>query len=160
MASLPTFWLGANAFERFAVRQIFAIKERSRDKACPFSLSSRRLELGGPPCSHPGLAAIEKFGRVTDRRFAQKSGLTDDVTVVKNSRRPRPNHPLSGVPPKSVAPGCHQRQPIRPTTRPRSGRRRPTARKSSLVLDGGPSPTSSLHNLDLSKPTRLCGKGD
>jgi L-threonylcarbamoyladenylate synthase len=170
VVAFPTdtvYGVGANAFERFAVRQIFDLKKRPRDKSLPvFIYQIDDLNLVARDVPNWAWPLLQKFwpGALTVV-LPKNSALPDDVSGGQNSVAVRiPDHPvcldlvirvgrplavtsanLSGQPTPITAQGVAEQL----------GERLP------LVLDGGPSSTTQPSTIiDLSQtPPRLLRQG-
>ena len=170
VVAFPTdtvYGLGANAFERFAVRQIFAIKERPRDKALPvFIYQVDDLNLVARHVPNQAWLLLQAFwpGDLTVV-LPKNPALPDDVTAGQNTVAVRvPNHPVCLELLTQVG------RPLAVTSANLSGQPTPATAQAvaaqlrgrlPLVLDGGPSPTSQASTiLDLStSPPRLLRQG-
>ncbi|MCK6628757.1 MAG: threonylcarbamoyl-AMP synthase [Anaerolineae bacterium] len=167
VVAFPTdtvYGLGANAFERFAVRQIFAIKERPPDKALPvFIYQIDDLNLVArhvPNVAWPLLQALWP-GDLTVV-LPKNPALPDEVTAGESTVAVRvPNHPICLELVTQVG------RPLAVTSANLSGQPTPTTAQAvaaqlrpriSLILDGGPSPTdqpSSIVDLSVTPPRLL-----
>jgi L-threonylcarbamoyladenylate synthase len=170
VVAFPTdtvYGLGANAFERFAVRQIFAVKERPPDKALPvfiyqiddLNLVARRV----PNQAWPLLQALWP-GDLTVV-LPKNPALPGDVTAGEETVAVRiPNHPVCLELVTLVG------RPLAVTSANLSGQPTPTTAQAvaeqlqgrlPLILDGGPSPTTQASSIvDLSvSPPRLLRQG-
>lgn len=167
VVAFPTdtvYGLGANAFERFAVRQIFAVKERPPDKALPvfiyqiddLNLVARRV----PNAAWPLLQTLWP-GDLTVV-LPKNPALPDEVTAGESTVAVRvPNHPICLELVTQVG------RPLAVTSANLSGQPTPTTaqavaaqlrRRIPLILDGGPSPTdqpSSIVDLSVTPPRLL-----
>ena len=170
VVAFPTdtvYGLGANAFERFAVRQIFAIKERPHDKALPvFIYQVDDLNLVARHVPNQAWLLLQAFwpGDLTVV-LPKNPALPDDVTAGQNTVAVRvPNHPVCLELVTQVG------RPLAVTSANLSGHPTPITAQAvaaqlrgrlPLVLDGGPSPTSQASTiLDLStSPPRLLRQG-
>ena len=170
VVAFPTdtvYGLGANAFERFAVRQIFAIKERPRDKALPvFIYQVDDLNLVARHVPNQAWLLLQAFwpGDLTVV-LPKNPALPDDVTAGQNTVAVRvPNHPVCLELLTQVG------RPLAVTSANVSGQPTPATAQAvaaqlrgrlPLVLDGGPSPTPQASTiLDLSiSPPRLLRQG-
>ena len=161
------YGLGANAFERFAVRQIFAIKERPAHKALPvFIYQMDDLNLVArhvPGYAWPLLQAYWP-GALTVV-LPKNPKLPEEVTAGQNSVGVRiPDHVVAL---DLVAQVGH---PLAVTSANLSGQPASTTAEGvaeqlrgriPLILDGGPSPgqqTSTIVDL-ISRPPRLLRSG-
>ncbi|GAB4418022.1 MAG: hypothetical protein Fur0044_13880 [Anaerolineae bacterium] len=167
VVAFPTdtvYGLGANAFERFAVRQIFAVKERPPDKALPvFIYQIDDLNLVArhvPNVAWPLLQALWP-GDLTVV-LPKNPALPDEVTAGESTVAVRvPNHPVCLELVTQVG------RPLAVTSANLSGQPTPTTaqavaaqlrRRIPLILDGGPSPTdqpSSIVDLSVTPPRLL-----
>lgn len=170
VVAFPTdtvYGLGANAFERFAVRQIFAVKERPPDKALPvFIYQIDDLNLVARHVPNQAWPLLRAFwpGDLTVV-LPKNPALPDDVTVGENTVAVRiPDHPVSLDLVVEVG------RPLAVTSANLSGQPTPLTAQAvaeqldgriPLVLDGGPSPTSQPSSIvDLSvSPPRLLRQG-
>jgi L-threonylcarbamoyladenylate synthase len=167
VVAFPTdtvYGLGANAFERFAVRQIFVIKERPPDRALPvfiyqmddLNLVARRV----PNQAWPLLQALWP-GDLTVV-LPKNPTLPDEVTAGERTVAVRvPNHPVCLELVTQVG------RPLAVTSANLSGQPTPTTAQAvveqlrgriPLILDGGPSPTdqpSSIVDLSVTPPRLL-----
>lgn len=170
VVAFPTdtvYGVGANVFERFAVRQIFELKKRPLDKALPvFIYQVDDLNLVARDIPNQAWPLLQKFwpGALTVV-LPKVAALPDEVTAGQPTVAVRiPDHPvcldlviqvgrplavtsanLSGLPTPETAQGVAQQLgPGLP-----------------LVLDGGPSPSAQPSTLvDLSlKPPRILRQG-
>lgn len=158
------YGLGANAFERFAVNQIFAIKERPPDKALPvFIYQIDDLNLVArhvPNEAWPLLQALWP-GDLTVV-LPKNPALPDEVTTGERTIAVRvPNHPVCLELITQVG------RPLAVTSANLSGQPTPTTAQAvaeqlggrlPLILDGGPSPTtlpSSIVDLSVTPPRLL-----
>lgn len=170
VVALPTdtlYGVGANAFERSAVRELFAVKGRPADKAIPvFIYQIDDLNQVARNVPNRAWALLQQFwpGALTVV-LPKVAALPPDVTAGQETVAVRiPNHPvaldlvielgrplavtsanLSGQPPPSTAQEVAQQL----------GGRIP------LILDGGPSPLAQPSTIiDLSvNPPRLLRSG-
>lgn len=167
VVAFPTdtvYGLGANAFERFAVRQIFVIKERPPDRALPvfiyqiddLNLVARQV----PNQAWPLLQALWP-GDLTVV-LPKNPALPDEVTSEEATVAVRvPNHPVCLELVSRVG------RPLAVTSANLSGQPTPTTAQAvaeqlrgrlPLILDGGPSPTtlpSSIVDLTVTPPRLL-----
>lgn len=170
VVALPTdtlYGVGANAFERSAVRELFAVKGRPADKAIPvFIYQIDDLNQVARNVPNRAWALLQQFwpGALTVV-LPKVAALPPDVTAGQETVAVRiPNHPvaldlvielgrplavtsanLSGQPPPSTA---------QEVARQLGGR-------IPLILDGGPSPLAQPSTIiDLSvNPPRLLRSG-
>ena len=170
VVAFPTdtiYGVGANAFERYAVRQIFAVKERPLKRGLPvFIYQIDDLNLVAKRIPNNAWLLLQKFwpGALTVI-FEKNAALPEDVTGGQNTVAVRiPDHPvsldlviktghplavtsanLSGYPTPATAQGVAEQL----------GDRLP------LILDGGPSPEMQPSTIiDLSvTPPRLLRRG-
>jgi L-threonylcarbamoyladenylate synthase len=170
IVAFPTdtvYGIGANAFERFAVRQIFAIKKRPPDKALPVFIAqvddlnqvTRRVP------NQAWLLLQTLWPGALTVVLPKNPKLPDDVTAGQNTVAVRiPNHPICLELVTRVG------HPLAVTSANLSGLPTPTTAKAvadqlgedlPLVLDGGPSPTSQPSTIiDLSvTPPRILRQG-
>ncbi len=162
------YGVGANAFERFAVRQLFEVKQRPPDKAIPVFITQiddlNQVARGVP---NSAWRFLQHFwpGALTVV-LPKAPHLPPDVTAGEETVAVRlPDHPL-----------CHELviktgHPLAVTSANLSGRPAPTTAQEvaaqlrgriPLILDGGPTPTSKPSSIvDLSvSPPRLLREGD
>ncbi len=158
------YGLGAIAFERVAVRQIFAIKERPPDKALPvfiYQIDDLNLVARRVPNSAWTLLQALWPGDLTVV-LPKNPALPDLVTAGQNTVAVRfPNHPVC------MALVVEAGRPLAVTSANLSGLPTPTtaqkvaqqlAGRVPLILDGGPSPTtqaSSIIDLSVDPPLLL-----
>jgi L-threonylcarbamoyladenylate synthase len=158
------YGLGANAFERFAVRQIFAIKERPPDKGLPvFIYQIDDLNLVARRVPNQAWPLLQAFwpGDLTVV-LPKNPALPDEVTAGENTVAVRiPNHAVCL---ELVVGAGH---PLAVTSANLSGQPTPATAQAvaaqlrgrvPLILDGGPSPTtqaSSIVDLSLTPPRLL-----
>lgn len=167
IVAFPTdtvYGLGANAFERFAVQQIFAAKERPPDKALPvFIYQMDDLNLVArhvPNAAWPLLQALWP-GDLTVV-LPKNPALPDEVTAGESTVAVRvPDHPVCLELVTRVG------RPLAVTSANLSGQPTPTTAQAvakqlrervPLILDGGPSPTdqpSSIVDLSVTPPRLL-----
>lgn len=170
VVAFPTdtvYGLGANAFERFAVRQIFTIKQRPADKALPvFIYQIDDLNLVARHVPNRAWSLLQNFwpGDLTVI-LPKNPKLPDEVTAGQKTIAVRiPNHPVCLELITQVG------RPLAVTSANISGLPTPTtaqavaqqlASRIPLVLDGGPSPgTLASTIIDLSTtPPRLLRQG-
>lgn len=167
VVAFPTdtvYGLGANAFERYAVREIFAIKKRPTAKALPvFIYQIDDLNLVARNVPNRAWLLLQKFwpGALTVI-LPKNPKLPDDVTAGQNTVGVRlPDHPLCLELVSRVG------RPLAVTSANLSGRPTPTTAQGvaeqlgerlPLVLDGGPSSTpqpSTIVDLSLNPPRLL-----
>jgi L-threonylcarbamoyladenylate synthase len=171
VVAFPTdtvYGVGGNAFERFAVRQIFALKKRPPDKAIPvFIAQIDDLNQVARHVPNQAWLLLQKFwpGALTVV-LPKNPKLPDDVTAGQNSVAVRlPNHPVCLELVRRVG------RPLAVTSANLSGQPTPTTAQGvaeqlgptlPLVLDGGPSPTTTPSTIiDLSvTPPRLLRPGE
>lgn len=170
VVALPTdtvYGLGANAFERIAVRQIFKLKQRPPDKPIPvFIYQIDDLNLVARHVPNRAWPLLQEFwpGPLTVV-LPKVAALPDDVTVGQDTVAVRiPDHPVSlelvikfGRP-LAVTSANLSGQPTPPTAQGVADQLGPAL---PLVLDGGPSPSSQPSTIiDLSTdPPRLLRQG-
>ncbi len=170
VVAFPTdtvYGLGANAFERFAVRQIFAVKERPLDKPLPVFIYQvddlNQVAYNVPNLAWPLLQQLWP-GELTVI-LPKNPALPAEVTAGQNSVAVRiPNHPVclelvvEVGRPLAVTSANLSNQPT-PTTA--QGVAKQLRGRIPLVLDGGPSPTTQPSTIiDLSvSPPRLLRQG-
>ena len=170
VVAFPTdtvYGLGANAFERFAVQQIFAIKERPRDKALPVFISQiNDLNLVAQHVPNHAWSLLQVFwpGDLTVV-LPKNPALPNDVTAGEKTIAVRvPDHPVCRELVIQVG------RPLAVTSANLSGQPTPTTAQAvaaqlrgrlPLILDGGPSPTTQPSTIiDLSvSPPRLLRQG-
>jgi L-threonylcarbamoyladenylate synthase len=170
VVAFPTdtvYGLGANAFERFAVRQIFEVKERPPDKALPvFIYQLNDLNLVARSVPNQAWALLHQFwpGDLTVV-LPKNPKLSDEVTSGQNTVAVRiPNYPLCLELVTQVG------RPLAVTSANISGQPAPTTAQAvleqlggriPLILDGGPSQIGSPSSIvDLStSPPRLLRQG-
>ena len=161
------YGLGANAFERFAVRQIFALKKRPPEKGLPvFIYQIDDLNLVARNVPNQAWPLLQKFwpGPLTVV-LPKVAALPDDVTAGQDTVAVRiPDHPVSL---KLV---IDFGRPLAVTSANISGQDTPTTAQAvatqlgptlPLVLDGGPSPSTQPSTIiDLSStPPRVLRQG-
>lgn len=167
VVAFPTdtvYGLGANAFERFAVRQIFALKQRPPDRALPvFITQIDDLNLVARHVPNHAWPLLQQLwpGALTVV-LPKNPALPAEVTVGQPTVAVRiPDHPtcLDLV----IKTG----RPLAVTSANRSGLDTPATAQGvadqlgddlPLVLDGGPSPSSqasTIIDLSLSPPRLL-----
>ncbi|MCB0170287.1 MAG: threonylcarbamoyl-AMP synthase [Anaerolineae bacterium] len=170
VVALPTdtvYGLGANAFERIAVRQIFKLKQRPPDKPIPvFIYQIDDLNLVARHVPNRAWPLLQEFwpGPLTVV-LPKVAALPDDVTVGQDTVAVRiPDHPVSlelvikfGRP-LAVTSANLSGQPTPPTAQGVADQLGPAL---PLVLDSGPSPSSQPSTIiDLSTdPPRLLRQG-
>lgn len=170
IVAFPTdtvYGLGANAFERFAVRQIFAVKERPLDKPLPVFIYQvddlNQVAYNVPNLAWPLLQQLWP-GELTVI-LPKNPALPAEVTAGQNGVAVRiPNHPIclelvvEVGRPLAVTSANLSNQPT-PTTA--QGVAEQLHGRIPLVLDGGPSPTTQPSTIvDLSvSPPRLLRQG-
>ena len=171
VVAFPTdtvYGLGANAFERFAVRQIFALKKRPPDKAIPIFIAQvDDLNQVARRVPNRAWLLLQTFwpGALTVV-LPKNPKLPDEVTVGQNTVAVRiPDHPVCLELVNRVG------RPLAVTSANLSGLPTPATAQGvaeqlgadlPLVLDGGPSPTSQPSTIiDLSlSPPQLLRQGD
>lgn len=171
LVAFPTdtvYGVAANAFERYAVRQLFEAKQRPADKALPVFITQiddlNQVARNIPNRAWPFLQHFWP-GALTVI-FQKSPNLPPDVTAGQDTVAVRlPDHPV-----------CHQLvvavgHPLAVTSANLSGHPAPTTAEQAaaqlggriaLILDGGPTPTphpSSIVDLSVSPP-RLLREGD
>ncbi len=170
VVAFPTdtvYGIGANAFERIAVRQVFAIKDRPQDKSLPvFVYQIDDLNLVARDVPNRAWPLLQEFwpGALTVV-LPKSSLLPDDVTSGQDTVAVRiPNHSVCLDLVIQVG------HPLAVTSANLSGQPTPTTalgvaeqlgERLPLVLDGGPSPTAQPSTIiDLSRtPPRLLRLG-
>ena len=167
VVAFPTdtvYGLGASAFERFAVRQIFTLKKRPPDKAIPvFIYQIDDLNLVAQNVPNQAWPLLQKFwpGPLTVV-LPKVAALPDDVTVGQSTVAVRiPDHPVSldlvikfGRP-LAVTSANLSGQPT-PNTAPEIADQ--LGPSLTLVLDGGPSSSdqpSTIIDLSVTPPRLL-----
>jgi L-threonylcarbamoyladenylate synthase len=170
VVAFPTdtvYGVGANAFERFAVRQIFEVKQRPADKSLPvFIYQIDDLNLVARDVPNQAWPLLQKFwpGALTVV-LRKNSALPDIVTSGQDTVAVRiPDHPVSldlvvkmGRP-LAVTSANLSGQPTPPTAQ---GVAKQLGEELPLVLDGGPSSTiqpSTIIDLS-SKPPKVLREG-
>lgn len=167
LVAFPTdtvYGLGANAFERYAVRQIFAVKERPPDKGLPvFIYQLDDLNLVARRVPNQAWSLLQQFwpGDLTVV-LPKNPSLPDEVTSGQPTVAVRiPNHPVCLDLVTQVG------RPLAVTSANLSGRPAPTTAQAvaeqlgdriPLILDGGPSQIelpSSIVDLSASPPRLL-----
>jgi len=171
VVAFPTdtvYGVGVNAFEPFAVRQLFEVKQRPPDKAIPvFITQIDDLNQVARQVPNAAWDFLRQFWPGALTVVLPKSPhLPADVTAGADTVAVRlPDHPL-----------CHQLvvrlgRPLAVTSANLSGRPAPTTAaqvaaqlggRLPLILDGGPTPTpnpSSIVDFSVSPP-RLLREGD
>ncbi len=165
LVAFPTdtvYGLGANAFERYAVRQIFAVKERPPDKGLPvFIYQLDDLNLVARRVPNQAWSLLQQFwpGDLTVV-LPKNPSLPDEVTSGQPTVAVRiPNHPVCLDLVTQVG------RPLAVTSANLSGRPAPTTALAEqlgdripLILDGGPSQIelpSSIVDLSASPPRLL-----
>lgn len=161
------YGVGANAFERFAVRQIFAVKERPPDKALPvFIYQIDDLNLVARQVPSWAWPLLQEFwpGALTVV-LPKNPKVPDDVTAGQDTVAVRiPDHPVSLELVIQVG------RPLAVTSANLSGHPNPTTAQGvaeqlggriPLILDGGPISTGQASTIiDLSvNPPRLLRPG-
>jgi L-threonylcarbamoyladenylate synthase len=171
IVAFPTdtvYGVGANAFERFAVRQIFAIKKRPADKALPvFITQVDDLNLVARHVPSQAWRLLQELwpGALTVI-LPKNPALPDIVTAGQPTVAVRiPDHPVCLELVSRVG------RPLAVTSANVSGESTPETAQGvaeqlgpalPLVLDGGPSPTpipSTIIDLSVSPP-RLLREGE
>ncbi len=170
VVAFPTdtiYGVGANAFDRLAVRQIFVVKGRPIDKAIPvFIYQLDDLNLVARDISNRAWRLLQKLwpGALTVV-LPKNPRVSDEVTAGQHTVAIRiPDHPLCLELVAQVG------RPLAVTSANLSGHATPTtaqgvaeqlAGRLPLVLDGGPSPTTQPSTIiDLSvSPPRLLRQG-
>ncbi len=167
VVAFPTdtlYGVGADAFDRFAVRRIFAVKERPPNKALPiFIYQLNDLNLVARPVPDWAWLLLQKFwpGALTVV-LVKNPKLPDAVTAGQNTVAVRlPDHPVCLDLVIQVG------RPLAVTSANLSGYPNPTTAQEvveqlgarlPLILDGGPVPTtqaSTIIDLSLSPPRLL-----
>jgi len=170
VVAFPTdtvYGVGANAFERFAVRQIFEIKQRPLNKSLPiFIYQIDDLNQVARNIPYQAWPLLQKFwpGALTVV-LLKNSALPDDVTSGQDTVAIRiPDHPVcldlvirTGRP-LAVTSANLSGQPTLTTAQ---GVAQQLGKDLPLVLDGGPSSTTQPSTIiDLSNtPPRLLRQG-
>ncbi len=170
VVAFPTdtiYGVGAIAFERFAVRQIFDLKHRPPDKALPVFIT-QVYDLNLVACNVPNRAwslLQELWPGALTVVLPKVAALPNDVTAGAATVAVRiPDHPTS------LELVMQAGRPLAVTSANLSGRPTPTTAQGvaqqlgsdlPLVLDGGPSPSSQPSTIiDLSvSPPRLLRQG-
>jgi L-threonylcarbamoyladenylate synthase len=170
VVAFPTdtvYGVGANAFERFAVRQIFEIKQRAPDKSLPvFIYQIDDLNLVARDVPNEAWPLLQTFwpGALTVV-LRKNSALPDIVTSGQDTVAVRiPDHPVS------LDLVIKMGRPLAVTSANLSGQPTPATAQDvaeqlgenlPLVLDGGPSSTSQPSTIiDLScTPPRVLREG-
>jgi len=171
VVAFPTdtvYGVGANAFERFAVREVFAVKERPLDKGLPvFIYQVDDLNLVARDVPNQAWPLLQKLwpGALTVV-LRKNAALPDDVTGGQETVAIRiPDHPVSldlvievGRPLAVTSANLSGQ----PTPRTAQGVAAQLGSHIPLILDGGPSPSSQPSTIiDLSgSPPRLLRQGD
>jgi L-threonylcarbamoyladenylate synthase len=171
VVAFPTdtvYGVGANAFERVAVRQIFEAKRRPADMALPvFITQIDDLNQVAHSVPNHAWAFLQHFwpGALTVI-LPKAPRLPDIVTAGGNTVAVRlPDHPLC------IELVVKHGRPLAVTSANLSGQPAPTTAQQvahqlggriPLILDGGPTPTSRPSSIvDLSvSPPRLLREGD
>ncbi len=167
VVAFPTdtvYGLGANAFERFAVSQIFAVKQRPPDKALPvFITELSDLSLVARQVPNKAWAFLQKFwpGALTVV-LPKNSQLPPELTCGQETIAIRiPDHPTCLELVRRVG------RPLAVTSANLSGKPTPrTAQEVAtqlngrlpLILDGGASPAevpSTIVDLSVTPPRML-----
>jgi L-threonylcarbamoyladenylate synthase len=167
VVAFPTdtvYGVGANAFERFAVRQIFEIKQRPRNKSLPvFIYQIDDLNLVARDVPNRAWSLLQEFwpGALTVV-LPKNAALPGDVTSGQDTVAIRiPDHPVC------LDLVIRVGRPLAVTSANLSGQATPTTAPGvaqqlgedlPLVLDGGPSPTtqpSTIINLSCTPPRLL-----
>jgi L-threonylcarbamoyladenylate synthase len=167
VVAFPTdtvYGVGANAFERFAVRQIFKVKQRPADKSLPvFIYQIDDLNLVAREVPDEAWRLLQKFwpGALTVV-LRKNSALPDVVTGGQDTVAVRiPDHPVS------LELVIKTGRPLAVTSANLSGQPTPTTAQGvmeqlgenlPLVLDGGPSTVSrpsTIINLSCTPPRVL-----
>lgn len=167
VVAFPTdtvYGVGANAFERFAVRQIFKVKQRPPDKPLPvFIYQIDDLNLVAREVPNRAWPLLQEFwpGALTVV-LPKNPNLPDDVTAGQNSVAVRiPDYALCLELVIQVG------RPLAVTSANLSGHPNPTTAQEvagqlggriPLILDGGPVPigqASTIIDLSLSPPRLL-----
>lgn len=167
VVAFPTdtlYGVGAVAFEPYAVRQIFKVKNRPADKAIPVFIT--QIDDLSQVAKHVPNAAwplLQKFwpGALTVV-LPKVAALPADVTAGQNTVAVRiPDHPMSLELVRQVG------RPLAVTSANLSGHANPAsaqdvaeqlAGRLPLILDGGPSPSaqaSTIIDLSVSPPRVL-----
>lgn len=170
VVAFPTdtvYGLGANAFERFAVRQVFALKQRPRHKGLPiFIYQIDDLNLVAQNVPNYAWSFLQQFwpGALTVV-LPKNRALPDDVTGGQETVAVRiPDHPVC------LDLVINLGRPLVATSANLAGQETPATAEGvaqqlgdelPLVLDGGPSSgTQSSTLIDLSvTPPRLLRSG-
>jgi L-threonylcarbamoyladenylate synthase len=171
LVAFPTdtvYGVGANAFERYAVRQIFKVKQRPVDKAIPvFITQIDDLNQVARDVPNTAWSLLERFWPGALTVVLPKSPhLPVDVTAGRDFVAVRlPDHPLCLELVVKVG------RPLAVTSANLSGQPSPTTAEEvaaqlggriPLILDGGPTATphpSSIVDLSV-QPPRLLREGD
>lgn len=161
------YGVGASAFERFAIRQLFTLKKRPPDKAIPlFIYQIDDLNQVARDVPNQAWPLLQKFwpGPLTVV-LPKVAALPDDVTAGQDTAAVRiPDHPVS------LDLVIKFGRPLAVTSANLSGQPTPATAQGvaeqlgpalPLVLDGGPSPSSRPSTIiDLSiHPPRLLRPG-